>query len=146
MMYVSINGRLGADAEIKTSQKGNQFLSMRVASNDFVGGEKITTWVNVLWSGERALKMAEYMKKGSSIIVHGVPKFSTYNTKNGETAVSVDVFADRVDFDSNASSSGNTQSNEASTDTGTFAPKAKAAAEEPLVEVAASKEEDDLPF
>ena len=147
MMYIEVNGRLGADAELKTSTKGNQFVSLRVATNDYIGGENITTWVNVLWSGDRAVKMAGHVKKGSSVVVRGVPKFSTYTTKNGENAVSVDVFADRVDFGSNGNS-GVTQANDAVTETGKLTPKptAKAAAPAVTQEVVENNGDDDLPF
>lgn len=147
-MYIEVNGRLGADAELKTSNKGNQFVSLRVATNDYIGGENITTWVNVLWSGDRAVKMAEHFKKGSSVVVRGVPKFSTYTTKNGENAVSVDVFADRVDFGNNGNSGG-TQTNDAVTETGKLTPKptAKAAATAVAKEVVVENNgDDDLPF
>jgi single-strand DNA-binding protein len=142
MQYLQIIGRLGADSELKTSKNGKQFLSMRVASNDFIGGENLTTWISVLWGGERAVKMAEHLKKGSQVIINGTPKYSLYKTKNGESAIDVSVFADRVDFVS--SNSGGTQSNEAVAETGTFKKK------EPAVAAATAKNEtneaDDLPF
>ena len=143
MQYLQIIGRLGADSELKTSKNGKQFLSMRVASNDFIGGENLTTWISVLWGGESAVKMAEHLKKGSQVIINGTPKYSLYKTKNGESAIDVSVFADRVDFVS--SNSGGTQSNEAVAETGTFKKK------EPAVAAAATvnsetNEADDLPF
>ena len=151
MIYLSINGRLGSDAEIKTSKNDNQFVSMRVASNDFANGEKTTTWISVVWSGERALKMAQYMKKGSSVLIHGTGRFSTYQDKNGSAQVAIDVMADRVDFDSNTSNSGDSQTNEAVTDTGTLKPKKKKKGSEPqpaMATVAAqtANDTDDLPF
>ena len=143
MIYVTLNGRLGADSEVKSSKNGNQFVSMRVASNDFANGERTTTWANVIWSGERALKMSQYMKKGSSVIINGTLRFSTYTDRNNEKAISVDVFADRIDFVD--SGNPNSQQNEAVTDTGTFAPK-----NEPQTQVVTStvavNDTDDLPF
>lgn len=143
MQYLQVIGRLGADSELKTSKNGNQFLSMRVASNDFIGGENLTTWISVLWAGERAVKMAEHMKKGSQVIIHGTPKYSLYKAKNGESAIDVSVFADRVDFVS--SNSGGTQANDAVTDTGTLkktTPKVTKAAEPSET----ASDADDLPF
>lgn len=140
MLYTQLIGRLGADSELKTSAKGNQFVTMRVASNDFVNGENVTTWVNVIWSGDRAVKMQEHMKKGSAVSVYGTMRTSLFTTKNGEPAISTDLFADRVDF-VNLGKSGDTQTNETTTETGTFKPKAQAA------EVGASTtSDDDLPF
>jgi len=142
MQYLQVIGRLGADSELKTSKNGKQFLTMRVASNDFIGGENLTTWISVLWGGERAVKMAEHLKKGSQVIINGTPKYSLYKAKSGESAIDVSVFADRVDFVS--SNSGGTQSNEAVAETGTFKKK------EPAVAAATAKNEtneaDDLPF
>lgn len=144
MIYVDISGRLGADSELKTSKNGKQYVSMRVASNDYIGGESTTTWTNVIWGGERAVKMQEHMKKGSSVIVRGTPRFSMYDTKEGAKAISIDVFADRVDF-SNIGS-GSTQSSESSADTGTFK-KTNAPKEIPTqVAVDNSGTDDDLPF
>lgn len=140
MLYVELIGRLGADAELKTSAKGNQFVSMRVASNDFFNGENVTTWVNVMWSRERAVKMQEHMKKGSAVSIHGTLRTSLFTNKNGEQSISTDLFADRVDF-VNLGKSGDTQTNEAVTDTGTLKPKAQETSS-----AAASKDVDDLPF
>jgi len=142
MIYCELIGRLGADAELRTSTKGNQFVSMRVASNDFFNGETVTTWVTVMWSGDRAVKMQEHMKKGSAVSVHGTLRTSLFTNKNGEQSISTDLFADRVDF-VNLGKSGDTQTNEAVTETGTF--KSKAQAEEVAVASAAS-DADDLPF
>jgi len=141
MLYITLNGRLGADAEVKSSKNGNQFVSMRVASNDFVNGERTTTWVNVMWVGERALKMSQYMKKGSSVIVNGTLRFSTYTDRNNEKAISVDIFADRVDF---VDSGQNSQPNETVTDTGTFAPKNEQ--QQVVASTPTVNDVDDLPF
>lgn len=142
MIYVQLLGRLGADSELRNSKNGkSQFVSMRVASNDFIGGENVTTWVNVIWSGERAVKMQEHMKKGSFVNIWGTLRTSLYDTKNGEKAVSIDIFADRVDFVN--SGSGGTQSNDATTDTGTFKQKE---AEMATAAAATTDAADDLPF
>lgn len=144
MFYVDFNGRLGADSELKPSKNGSQFLSMRVASDDFANGETTTTWVSVVWSGERAIKMANHMKKGSLVSIHGVLRTSLYKAKNGESAISHDVLADRVDF-VGGGKSGTTQSNESSVvDTGTFKKTEKPTVTTEVAE--AANDADDLPF
>ena len=139
MIISQINGRLGADSELKTSKNGNKFVTMRVASNDFVNGENVTTWVRVLWSGDRAIKMQEHMKKGSLVSVWGTLRASIYDTKNGEKAISFDIFADRVDFVSSGSNPN--QSTDVSTDTGTLTKD-----ETPVTVAAQTESDDDLPF
>ena len=149
MIYTQVIGRLGADSELRTSKNGNQFVSMRVASNDFVNGENVTTWLNVIWSGERAVKMQEHMKKGSLVSIYGTLRTSLFTNKNGEQAISTDVFADRIDFVSGGNSGATPTSDAVADTTTTPAQKQK---EEPQAEamakVAASSasSDDDLPF
>ena len=144
MLYTEVTGRLGADSELKTSKNGNQYVTMRIASNEYVNGENVTTWVRVLWPGERAVKMQEHMKKGSHVSVRGTLRASLYDNKNGEKAISIDIFADRVDFVS--SGSGSTQSNESVSETGTFKRQEAATVAAATQEVAAASGDDDLPF
>ena len=146
MLNINFYGNLGADSELRNGKNGKQFLTFRVASNERVGGQEVTTWLNVVWSSESAPKMQEYLKKGKLVEVHGVLRTSTYKTKAGDSATSLDVFADRVNFISTGS--GSTQSNDAVTasanDFGTLKPKADA----PAVAAASSESDssDDLPF
>ena len=143
MINVNFNGRLGADAEIKTSAKsGKQYVAMRVATDEFRNGEKGTAWMNVTYHGDRAIKMQEYLKKGNAVTVMGVETVSTYQNRNGETMISRDVIADRVEF-VNLGKSGETQSNDTVTDTGKFEPKTTAAE---MATATASTDTDDLPF
>ena len=143
MINVNFMGRLGADAELKTSKGGKQFVSMRIATDEFKNGERGTAWINVSYYAEKGTKMLEFLKKGSAVIVLGVETVGTYQSKNGETMVSRDVIADRVDF-VNLGKSGDTQSSETVADTGTFKKKANEA--ETVAATAASSSEDDLPF
>jgi single-strand DNA-binding protein len=143
MINVELIGRLGADSEIRNTKNGKQMVSFRVATDDFNGGERTTTWVNVMWTGDRAIKMQEHLKKGSHVDVRGVLRTSIYKTKAGESAISHDVFADRVDFVS--SGSGTTQSNDATTSTGAdFGNLKKNNTTQEVA--AASTAADDLPF
>lgn len=145
MINVNFNGRLGADAEVKTSAKsGKQYVAMRVATDEFRNGEKGTAWMNVTYHGDRAIKMQEYLKKGNAVTVMGVETVSTYQNKNGETMVSRDVLADRVEF-VNLGKSGDTQSNDAVIETGKFQPKEKTNEAEMATATAATSD-DDLPF
>lgn len=95
---VNFNGRLGADCEMKTSSNGRQFISMRVATDEFRNGKKETVWVNVADYSDKTKSMSEYLKKGSLVNIHGVESVGLYQNKNGETMISRDVISDRIDF------------------------------------------------
>ena len=146
MVNVNFNGRLGADSEIKTSKGGKEYVAMRVATDEFKNNEKATAWINVTYHSERAIKMQPYLKKGSAVSVIGVETVGTYQDKNGETQISRDVLADRVDF-LGLGKSGDTQSDSAVTDTGKLKKQAKAdKAELATATAAATSSDDDLPF
>jgi single-strand DNA-binding protein len=141
MVNINFNGRLGADAEVRTSKSGKQYVSMRVATDEFKNGEKGTAWLNVTYHSDRAIKMQPFLKKGSAISVIGSETVGTYQDKNGDTQISRDVLADRVDF-LGLGGSGTTQSNETVTDTGKF----KKTEEAEMATATASTSDDDLPF
>lgn len=150
MVNVEFIGRLGADSEVKTGKSGNQFLSFRVATDEYRNGKNEASWLNVVYTGERAIKMHQWLTKGKAVSVHGVENVGTYVDRNGQVQVSRDVMADRVDF-VNVGGSGQTQSNSATTTQGqanvaaptNIAPPAGTMKPQ---ETTPAKDEDDLPF
>jgi single-stranded DNA-binding protein len=144
MFYTNFLARLGADAEVKTSQSGNQFLSMRVAKS-YYDGERKTVWINVTLFGDRAIKMKEHLKKGSLIMLFGEIKPTLGKLKSGEDTIFFDMTADRFEFP-NVGNSGGTQSDEsATTNFGQLKKNDVAAAEAPAP-AGTSAADDDLPF
>lgn len=144
MFYTNFLARLGADAEVKTSQSGNQFLSMRVAKS-YYDGERKTVWINVTLFGDRAIKMKEHLKKGSLIMLFGEIKPTLGKLKSGEDTIFFDMTADRFEFP-NVGNSGGTQSEEsATTNFGQLKKNDVAAAEAPAP-AGTSAADDDLPF
>lgn len=141
MLKTSFIGRLGADAETFNGKNG-QFLSFRVATDDYYKGENTTVWVNVTINQDRVGNMK--LTKGSHVFITGSLRVSTYQTKSGETAVSIDVMGDSISF-VRSGGSGNTDTTtvvtEQAVSTGTLKKK-------PVVaDTTVTKEpEDDLPF
>ena len=149
MVNVNVIGRLGVDAEILEGKKG-KFVKFRMATPDINKG---TIWLNVLFSGERALKVVQWLTKGKLISVHGTESVSIYNDKNGTPQVSREINAVDVEFIS-AGNSGGTQDETSSegipeASTGKLAkptPSPKVVeAQKPTV-TDESDEVDDLPF
>lgn len=77
--------RLGRDAEVRTTQGGEQVASLSLAFTRRVKGEKLTDWVDgALW-GKRAEALAQYLTKGSLVVVTlDDLHIETYQGKNGE--------------------------------------------------------------
>ncbi len=61
--------RLGRDAELRTTGKGDTVATLALAFTRRVNGEKLTQWVDgALW-GKRAESLAPYLLKGSLVAV-----------------------------------------------------------------------------
>ena len=110
-LYVTFNGRLGNDAEIKTSAKGNQFVSFTVAVDDYDSATKqrITNWVRVTDFSSRATNMIQYLRKGTSVFVTGSLTCGVYLDKaTNVPKISYDATAFRIEFCGSANQNSNT--------------------------------------
>lgn len=86
MDYRTVDGRLVADAEVKTNKAGRKYLSFRLANNGFKRGEQTTTFFNVASYNEYAIQKHEQEKfysKGKLVVVIGESdeSMSEYNGK-----------------------------------------------------------------
>lgn len=82
----TIAGRLGRDAETRTTS-GDHVTNFTVAVDEYAGhGEKRALWVDCSMWGERGEKLAEYLTKGTAVSVSGRAGVRTYESRsNGET-------------------------------------------------------------
>lgn len=149
MVNVNVIGRLGNDSEVINGKNG-QFLSFRLATDDFKNGEKTTSWMRVTFNGEKGVKMAEWLKKGRMVNVMGTEFVSIYTDKSGQPQISRDISANNVEFVNIGS--GQTQSDTSSEVTPTTGKlekpveQAKTKKVEAVAAAATSEPEDDLPF
>src|SRR5438067_7317976 len=109
MLRVTLLGNLGADPEIRYSQKGTQIVSFNVAVNQvrFVpNGERQenTEWFRV--RSTRQIEYAQRLGKGTRVLVIGRLDIGHYQSKEGETRTSFDVWADEIQAMSSARSMG----------------------------------------
>ena len=68
LQKIEIIGNVVADAELKQSKSGNQYVSFTVAVNEGNGDEKRTTYYDV---GSSKTGILNYVKKGRTIYVSG---------------------------------------------------------------------------
>ena len=100
MKHIMLEGRLGRDAEIKTTARGNKYVSFTLAvdSKD-KNGEKTTEWYTVSSFQENHTgKFAEYLKKGSGLIVMGTPSYGIWVDRNGQAKLDLSVRASNIEF------------------------------------------------
>lgn len=92
MSTIIVCGRLGKDAELRTTTSGTKVAAFSVADKIGYGDKKRTQWIKCSLFGERAEKVAPYLTKGSLVEVIGTPQTEAWikdNKANSTIAVSV---------------------------------------------------------
>lgn len=79
-MIIAFSGRIGKDAETRTTNGGESVTQFSVGCN---AGRDKTMWVDCTIWGERGEKLAPYLRKGTPVGINGRPAVRAY-TKNGE--------------------------------------------------------------
>lgn len=160
MFKTTLLGRLGEDAREVQTSNGSSFISMRVASNERINKENVTTWVTVNANSERYKNLLPHLKKGSAVFVTGSLRSTIYTAKDGTPGIDHKVSADSIEFANlggGQGENGANGANGASGDTNASAPSKDAKIAEMSATVKPSKskaapapqvteQEDGLPF
>jgi single-strand DNA-binding protein len=115
---IIIVGNLGKDPEMRYTPSGTPVTSLSVATNrKYTGSDgqqvKETTWFRVSVFGKMAETVAQYLKKGSAVLVEGrlTPDKSSggprvYQRPDGTSGATYEVAANTVRFLSGRSEGG----------------------------------------
>ena len=124
-MYLNkaiIIGNLTRDPELRSLPSGIKVCSFSLATNrvwkDKNGSrQESTDYHNVVVFGRQAENVAQYMKKGSSMLVEGRIQTRSWEDKaSGEKKYRTEIVADRTQFGPKGSSSSQTGENNGSKD------------------------------
>jgi single-strand DNA-binding protein len=97
MNVFSFTGRLGRDAESRTTPKGTAVLSFTVANDVGYGDNKKTNWVKCAMFGKRAEgSLKDYLVKGTEVAISGELTLDEYDTKDGEHRANLSVFVNEL--------------------------------------------------
>ena len=83
MAIIVATGRLGKDAEVRTTQGGTKVVSFSLADDIGWGDRKKTNWLKCAMFGERGVKVAPYLTKGSIVQISGEPEVEAWE-KDGK--------------------------------------------------------------
>jgi single-strand DNA-binding protein len=97
---VVISARLTKDPQLEKTRNGKDILRFSVANN-YYGGENNKNAVNFFnctaW-GKTAVAIANYMKKGSHVLLRGELRQHTWQAKDGTSRQSVEIVVQEVEF------------------------------------------------
>lgn len=87
---VQLIGNLGAAPEVHTTENGRKVARLRLATNESyknAKGEKVTDtqWHTLVAWGSTADVAAQFLQKGSEVMVEGKLSHREYTDKNGQT-------------------------------------------------------------
>ena len=117
---IVIVGNLGRDPEMRYTPGGTPVTSLSVATNrKYTGSDgqvvKETAWLRVSVFGKQAEACAQYLKKGSSVLVEGriTPDANTggpriWTRQDGTPGANFEIFANTVRFLSSREATGGT--------------------------------------
>lgn len=100
---LTIIGRLGKDPELRYTPTGTPVCTFNVATdrvwnNDQGQRQEETTWHRVTAWKKQAEICAQYLGKGSMVLVTGTVKAQGFITREGTPAASLELRADQVKF------------------------------------------------
>ena len=101
MRTIEFIGRIVADAERKLSKGGKEYLSFRVANNEFndekgPDGKPKTYWFGVTSFNHMA--MTQYLTKGKPVFIRGNYSDRVYQNREGNCDIGRDVIATEIHF------------------------------------------------
>ena len=100
MIKLIVSGRVGQDAEVK-NVGDNTVCSFSVAHTEKVYGttpSEKTIWVTCSIWGERGVKLAPHIVKGTFVVVEGSGSVNSYMQKNGEPAAVIRCMVNSLEF------------------------------------------------
>lgn len=93
---VILVGRLGADAEVKQTSKGDSMANMSLATNKKFKEEEKTTWHKVVVFDPRiADTMGKYGKAGTMLYVEGEIETRSYQDSGGQKRYVTEIVVPR---------------------------------------------------
>ena len=117
MIKLIVSGRVGQDAEVK-NVGDNTVCSFSVAHTEKVYGptpSEKTIWVTCSIWGERGLKLAPHIVKGTFVVVEGSASVNSYTQKNGEPAAVIRCMVNSLEFGGKPTAGESTKVSEATT-------------------------------
>ena len=89
---ITLLGRVGADAQLRYTQNGRPVLGWSLAVSVGWGDREKTLWFRCSFWGDRGIKLEQYIKKGTILLVVGeLAEPSVWTGKDGSPRANLDV-------------------------------------------------------
>ena len=140
MNKVILLGRIGKDLELRHTNSGTAVASTSMATSKKIKGEQITQWHRLIFWGQQAETVTQYLKKGDQLAIEGEIEYRSYQDKDGNNRDITEIRVTGFDFIGGKGEAGGSRENAAQgqqrSDRGNSAPQTEA----PF------NPDDDIPF
>lgn len=109
MQKLHLLGNVGQDAIVNDLPSGHQVVNFSLAVTEKYKEETKTTWYRCSYFKNDA-KVAQYIKKGTKLLIVGKPDVETYQSNTGETKVNLKCIVQELHFAGSQNQTDNTQS------------------------------------
>lgn len=99
-------GRVAKDAEFKVLSSGKKLLQLTVANNVGFGDFAKTNWLTVKMWGDRGEKIAQYLKKGTTVTGAGELSTEDWTGSDGKTRTNIVITVMNIQFSGGKKSDG----------------------------------------
>jgi len=99
MNKIIFSGNLGKDSDLTMAKNtGKAILKFSVAVAKGYKKEDGTNWFNCVMFGERTEKLAQYLVKGTKVIIEGSLQLGSYEGNDGVKHYTTDIFVNNVEM------------------------------------------------
>lgn len=94
----TFTGRLGNDAELRTTSGGTPVLGFRCANDVGFGDNRTTQWVDCSIWGKRAEALAPHLVKGTKVTIAGELTLREFEKRDGTKGSTLSVKVSEIDL------------------------------------------------
>lgn len=110
MNVLTISGRVGQDAELRTTSSGEKVCGFSLANDIGWGEKKKTQWFECSYWGKRGEAVSGYIRKGDRITVSGEVQLVEFTRKDGTPGSKLAVRVNDLDLAARSEGGGGQQS------------------------------------
>lgn len=108
MNVFTFSGRVGQDAELRTTQSGEKVLGFSIANDVGFGDRKKTQWIECSYWGKRGEAISSYVRKGDRVAVSGELQLVEFTKRDGTPGSKLAVRVNDLDLAARSDAGGDT--------------------------------------
>lgn len=95
---VFVSGNVTRDPELRETDGGVSIMNFGIAVNDYAKNGDYTNFFDVTMFGLQADSLADIIKKGMKLTIHGKIRYSSWENKDGERRSKVEIIGKEVEL------------------------------------------------